>query len=318
MRVLVTGVGGPAGRNVVSHSPSSWEIIVCDADSRSESRISTVTRNISKFYTVPYAKEEKRFIEAVSKIVSDEKIDFIIPTVDEELVVFSKNPNALGTRVIISPYETISVCDDKYLFYDKFNHLGFAPKYVVTDDREDLIACFGKNKILMKPRVGRGSRGIRNFENASGVPDKLINKENVFCEYLPGYEYTADVLCDFSGSPLVIIPRKRLEVHRGVCVKGKMEKNQEIIGNIERMCEVLKFIGPINIQFKLDSNGKPKLVEANPRFSGGLPITIKAGINTLSLLDDVIQGRKIEARNLEWEEIESTQDIEKPGEREER
>ncbi len=318
MRVLVTGVGGPAGRNVVSHSPRSWEIIACEADPRVESKLKSLGLAVSGFHVVPYAREEKRFIEAVNKIVSREKIDFIIPTVDDELVVFSKNSDAFEARVIISPYETISTCDDKYLFYDKFNHLGFAPEYLVTDDREDLIACFGKNKILMKPRVGRGSRGIRNFENASEVPDELINKGNVFCEYLPGYEYTADVLCDFSGSPLVIIPRKRLEVHRGICVKGKMEKNQEIIENIERMCEVLKFIGPINIQFKLDSNGKPKLVEANPRFSGGLPITIKSGINTISLLDDVIHGRKIEAKSLEWEEIESTQDTERLGKRENR
>ncbi|MCK4496627.1 MAG: ATP-grasp domain-containing protein, partial [Candidatus Aenigmarchaeota archaeon] len=139
----------------------------------------------------------------------------------------------------------------------------------------------------------------------------VINKNNVFCEHLPGYEYTSDVLCDLDGKPLVIMPRKRLEVYKGVCVRGKMEKNEKIIKNIEKMCEVLKFIGPINIQFKIDSNGNPKLVEANPRFSGGLPISIGAGVNTLNLLYDLLRGKKIDKEKLVWQEIECSQKIER-------
>jgi carbamoyl-phosphate synthase large subunit len=311
MKVLVTGVGGPAGRNVVNHSPERWEIVACDADPRAENRFASLDRTVSKFYMVPYAREEKKFIDAVKDIVSREKIDLIIPTVDEELVTFSNNNIPIAANVMISPYETVETCNDKYLFYERFREHGFSPMYVVTDSRDDLKE-FGKDRILMKPRIGRGSRGIRSFENVDEIPDELINRDNVFCEYLPGYEYTADVLCDLNGNPIVIIPRKRLEVHDGVCVKGKMERNQEIIGNIEKMCMVLKFIGPINIQFKLDSNGKPKLVEANPRFSGGLPITIKAGVNTLELLNDLLEGRKITKEKLKWKEIEAVQEIERP------
>lgn len=318
VKVLVTGVGGPAGRNVVSHSPETWEIVACDADSRAETRLASLGRTISRFYTVPYAREEKRFIKAVKDIVSREKIDLIIPTVDEELVTFSKNTVPLaGVNVMNSPRETVEACNDKYLFYERFRDHGFAPRYVVTNKRDDLKE-FAKEKILMKPRIGRGSRGIRKFENADEIPDELINRNNVFCEYLPGYEYTADVLCDLDGNPVVIMPRKRLEVHNGVCVKGKMERNHKIIRNIEKMCRVLKFIGPINIQFKLDSGGKPKLVEANPRFSGGLPITIKAGVNTLELLNDLLEGRTISREKLEWKEIEAAQEIERPVRREER
>lgn len=307
MKVLVTGAGGPAGMNVVNHSPGSIKIVVCDADPKAREKLKSIGKSGLKFYQVPFARD-KGFLEAVNKIISSEGIELIIPTVDEELLVFSKNQKKVNTRVMVSPPETIDVCNDKYLFYERFKELGMSPKYVVTDNRKDL-EVFGKERIFMKPRVGRGSRGTRTFENAKDVPDRLINNRNIFCEYLPGYEYTSDVLCDFEGKPLVIMPRKRLEIHRGICVKGSMEKNEKIIKNIEKICEVLKFIGPINIQFKIDADGNPKLVESNPRFSGGLPISIRAGVNTPELLYDMIKGKQISKKRLEWKEIECSQEI---------
>lgn len=310
IRVLVTGVGGPAGTNVVNHSPSDIEIVTCDAESGAKKKLDAIGKSGLKFYQVPYARDEKSFIEAINDILSKERIDLIIPTVDEELLVFSRNRERFNVDVVVSPFETVNVCNDKYLFYKRFREYGFSPRYVVTDSREDL-KIFSKGKIFMKPRIGRGSRGTRTFKSVDDIPDDVINKNNVFCEHLPGYEYTSDVLCDLDGKPLVIMPRKRLEVYKGVCVRGKMEKNEKIIKNIEKMCEVLKFIGPINIQFKIDSNRNPKLVEANPRFSGGLPISIGAGVNTLNLLYDLLRGKKIDKEKLVWQEIECSQKIER-------
>jgi carbamoyl-phosphate synthase large subunit len=309
MKALVTGVGGPAGMNVVSHSPENLEMVACDADPGARRKLESLGKPGIRFYKVPYASDGM-FIGAIKEIVSKEGIDLIIPTVDEELVVFSGSRENLDTRIIVSPFETVNICNDKYLLYERFREHGFSPRYVVTDRREDL-GVLGRERIFMKPRIGRGSRGTRLFENSDEIPGSLINSSNVFCEYLPGYEYTVDVLCDLGGKPVVIMPRKRIEVFRGVCVRGKMERNGRIIRNVEKMCGVLKFIGPINIQFKLDSGGEPRLVEANPRFSGGLPISIKAGVNTLELLYDLLQGMEIDRKRLAWQEIESTQRIER-------
>jgi carbamoyl-phosphate synthase large subunit len=310
MRVLVTGVGGPAGTNVVNHSPERIEMVACDADPNAKKRLLSSGKPGLRFYQVPPARKEKEFVDAVRGIVSRESIDAIIPTVDEELMVFSRNREGFGTRIVVSPFETINTCNDKYLFYERFREYGFSPRYVVTGSRKELESL-GSGKILMKPRIGRGSRGIRIFGRIEDVPDEDISKNNVFCEYLPGYEYTSDVLCDLEGNPLVIIPRKRLEVKRGVCVRGRLERNERIIGNIRKMCEVLKFTGPINIQFKLDSGGEPRLVEANPRFSGGLPITIQSGVNTLEILYDLLESRKISSSRLVWQETEGSQEIQR-------
>jgi carbamoyl-phosphate synthase large subunit len=73
------------------------------------------------------------------------------------------------------------------------------------------------------------------------------------------------------------------------------------------ICNTLKFIGPINIQFKLDSQGIPKLVEINPRLSGGFPLTVASGVNSLEILYKLIKGEQINPKELEWNETESRQ-----------
>jgi len=184
MKVLVTGAGGPAGMNVVNHSPSTIKLVVCDADPKARERLKSIGKDKLRFYQVPFARD-RGFLGAVNKIISSEGIELIIPTVDEELLVFSKNQKKVNARVVVSPPETIDVCNDKYLFYERFKELGISPKYVVTDNRKDL-EFFGNERIFMKPRVGRGSRGTRTFENSKEVPDRLINNLNIFCECLPG------------------------------------------------------------------------------------------------------------------------------------
>ncbi|MCK4496837.1 MAG: hypothetical protein KAU24_01480, partial [Candidatus Aenigmarchaeota archaeon] len=173
MRVLVTGVGGPAGTNVVNHSPSDIEIVTCDAESGAKKKLDAIGKSGLKFYQVPYARDEKRFMEAINDILSKERIDLIIPTVDEELLVFSRNRERFDVDVVVSPFETVNVCNDKYLFYERFREYGFSPRYVVTDSREDL-KIFSKGKIFMKPRIGRGSRGTRTFKSVDDIPGDVI------------------------------------------------------------------------------------------------------------------------------------------------
>ena len=118
-------------------------------------------------------------------------------------------------------------------------------------------------------------------------------KENVFCEFLPGTEYTVDCLFDMEGEPVVIVPRKRLEVFNGKSSLGETQRNPILEDNVKKLSALFKFIGHVNIQFKPDQDGTFKLVEINPRFSGGLPITAEAGANTPELLFKLLSGEKV-------------------------
>ena len=307
MKVLVTGVGGPAGMNTVFFYPEKDMLISCDADEKAEKKLEILELNV-KFYKVPYARDPS-FLERINELIEKDGIDYIIPTVDEELVTFSQNKHSIKAEVIISPEKTIKICNDKFLLYEELKDLGVCPRFVIAKDQDELSVFEGA--VIVKPRVGRGGRGIITFESYKDIPESVINPSNVFCEYLPGKEYTVDVLCDFDGNPLVIVPRIRLKILSGVSIIGKTERNKDVIKRVKEICNVIKFKGPVNIQFKLDHAGEPKLVEINPRFSGGLPITVASGVNPVELLYKLLKNIKIKPEELVWKEVTAVNEIAK-------
>jgi len=310
MKFLVTGAGGPAGTNIINYFPKTENVIACDADPKARKRLALIGRSKIKFYRVPLARDES-FQSELTKIVDSEKPDYIIPTVDEELAVLSESNAAYMKIVVISPPKTIKTCLDKKNLYDFFDGEPFCPLFVSAYDRSQLEEKFEDRPIFMKPRVGRGSRGTQFFDNVEAVPDKMISTDNVFCEFLPGQEYTADVMCDMKGKPLVIVPRKRLDTEQGISILGETEKRADLIEIIKEICGGLVFRGAANMQFKLDCGGKPKLVEVNPRFSGGLPITAAAGINLVEIMVEILHGRKIGKNKLLWSEVKAKNRIAK-------
>ena len=54
----------------------------------------------------------------------------------------------------------------------------------------------------------------------------------------------------------------------------------------------LPFRGPINIQCRVHK-GRPTVFEINPRFSGGIPLTIEAGADFPAMLLQLHAGRPV-------------------------
>src|SRR5439155_19577104 len=115
------------------------------------------------------------------------------------------------------------------------------------------------------------------------VPDAIVQ------DYLPGTEFTVDVLCDFGGRVLSLVPRERLVIRAGVSDKGVTRRNEQVMKFAKEVAEKLKIIGPANIQCKWDGRGV-SLIEVNPRFSGGIPLTIAAGADFPALLVQLKAG----------------------------
>jgi len=289
MRILVTGLGGMAGGNVVKLMPKGSVVATTDANPSARNELARLGIAGVKFFTVPHADKRDAFKMAVNQIVIRYNIDLIIPTVDEELMALSYRPEHVNARIIVSPYETIRSCYDKARLYAATKQENFCPKFVVAKNRQDL-AVFGNLPLFMKPRIGRGSRGVKRFENYMEVPKEDIIEKNVFCEFLPGQEYTVDCLFDLHGKAVVLVPRKRLKIHHGKSALGETIRHAEIEEKVKKLSSIFMFIGPANIQFKADTQGRMKLVEINPRFSGGLPITADAGANTPEMLYSILQG----------------------------
>ena len=119
---------------------------------------------------------------------------------------------------------------------------------------------------------------------------------NILCivqEYSDGVEYTCDVFVDFAMKVRTVVPRKRIEIRAGEVSKGQIVKHDEIMSQGRKLVETLG-AGPgvITIQLIEDLNGNIKIIEINPRFGGGAPLSIKAGANFPKWILQQVIGRE--------------------------
>jgi carbamoyl-phosphate synthase large subunit len=117
----------------------------------------------------------------------------------------------------------------------------------------------------------------------------------LYQEFLPGTEYTVDVLSDLDGNAIVAVPRIRLETRGGISSKGRVVRNRELQEECMRISESIGILGPCCIQMKESKHGRLKLVEVNPRLGGGTIFSTLAGANFPKMIVELAEGKKISA-----------------------
>ncbi len=145
--------------------------------------------------------------------------------------------------------------------------------------------------LFIKPRVGRGGVGahlVRNRRERDFFIDYVGNP--VVQEFLEGPEYTIDMFCDWNGVPLSIVPRERVVVRAGVSDRGRTVRSAQLERLSMSVAEAIPFAGPVNVQCRM--RGDTAVVfEINPRFSGGIPLTIAAGADFPAMLVQLALGK---------------------------
>ncbi len=234
-----------------------------------------------KFITKPVT--DPSYINQLLRIVRDNRVKLLVPTVDLDLKVLSKNKarfEKLGCRVLVSNPIVIDICQDKrktYRFLAKNcfdTPITMSPKQALSP-RGLRFPCF------LKPWDGYASRGNAVAHNrkelefySKRVPNCIVQ------EFVRGTEYTCDVYVDFNMKVRCVVPRKRIEVRAGEVRKGQIIKDRHIMNKVAHVVEKLG-AGPgvITLQLFRNHDNKIKIIEINPRFGGGAPLSVKAGAN---------------------------------------
>ena len=246
-----------------------------------------------KHHIVPLTTDPY-YIPIIESICEVEDVSLIVPTIDDELPTFGRSKSRfqqLGVSVAVSKEETSDICNDKYETYLFCRKHGIdTPE---TRLAEEVNFTKLKYPIFVKPRVGRGSVNVFVVQNEmqlrlflNYVPNAIVQ------DYLDGTEFTVDVLSDFSGRVISIVPRERLVIRAGVSDKGVTRKNTPVLEFAKDVAERLDIIGPANIQCKWDGR-RVSLIEVNPRFSGGIPLTIASGADFAAWLVQMVAGTEV-------------------------
>lgn len=216
-------------------------------------------------------------------------ITLVIPTIDTELSILAdlKAPFAEhGITIVVS--ET-SLCDTFYLkssTFTFFDSHGFKTPRIITDLEKSNYPLFAK---LDNSSCSIGSGRVASYPEASTLLKE--NKNYIFQELAEGEEYTVDFYLSRDQIPLMIIPRKRLEVRAGEVSKSQTDKDISIIEEVKRLAPHLNGgWGPITLQLFKSKKGALSLIEINPRLGGGYPLSYHAGMNIFELLLRELRG----------------------------
>jgi carbamoyl-phosphate synthase large subunit len=277
-RVAVSGAGGPAGMAVIrSLLGAGHDVVALDADP------------IAAGFQLPGVRssvvprfDDETFAEALTSIVEVTGVQALICTVAEEYAPFTAIASTLsdlGCKTWIPELEAVERCLDKAAFAFAMEEYGIAHPPTATTPRASRRL---PGPWIVKPRRGRGSRGFAFVDNRRTLRRIMRHDKELLAQSrLTGEEFTADVLVDRNGQVVTCVPRWRLETRGGISVKGLTFDSSEVTRLCAEVVAATGITGPVNIQGMVDPSGAVAIIELNPRFSGGLPLTLAAGADVV-------------------------------------
>jgi carbamoyl-phosphate synthase large subunit len=292
-RVLVTGAGGPAGVAVIRSllARPDADVFAADMDGWA-----------SGLYLVPADRRRiiepglaPGFVDGIARLCRDDAIDVVISTVDVELLPLAARRGELGDAVLAAASEaTLAVTLDKWRLAERC-----APLLRVPETRlllADGVAAEWTFPVIVKPRRGAGSRGVKLVPDREALAALELDEAQIIQEFLPGDEFSVDVIADSTGSVIAAVPRTRTRVDSGVAIAGRTVHDEALESTAAAVARAIGLTGVANVQLRHDSDGNPALLEVNPRFPGALPLTIAAGVDIPSLVLDLALGIPLPSR----------------------
>jgi carbamoyl-phosphate synthase large subunit len=302
MNILLTSVGRrvellKAFRESMRRSKITGKIITTDLKCNAPASFLADTAEL-----VPRI-DDPSYIDRLLDICDRHQINLLIPLIDTELDLLSLHEQRFrdrGVTVLISSAAVNDICHSKKKTGLFFQTIGVrTPRIYQLSEIKDRDF-----PLIIKPNKGSASIGVYQIKNrtelnffANYVEDSIIQ------ELISGEEYTIDVLVNFQGKAISIVPRSRLETRAGETSKGTTVKNPALIAMAKYVVESLPgAIGCVTVQCFLQPDGEIILIEINPRFGGGYPLSYRAGADFPLWLFQLYAGKNPQMAIDEWED----------------
>ncbi|MBF0216901.1 MAG: ATP-grasp domain-containing protein [Candidatus Omnitrophica bacterium] len=243
-------------------------------------------------FVVP-ASTSPGFLRAIMDICEKKKIGLLVPARDGELMLFAENKALFqkrGVLVAVSDKEVIEKSGDKYAFHAFLSGIGLkTPRTGLLSDRARADIGF---PMMLKPRYGSGSRGVRMLMGPADLSRVSTDPGGwILQEYIAGREFTVDVFSDIGRNVISVIPRERIEVVSGESYKARTVKSDDISSAAIRLVKKIRSFGQVTIQCIRNDSGV-YFIDMNPRPGGGSALSIKAGGDYPRFLIEQASGKR--------------------------
>jgi predicted ATP-grasp superfamily ATP-dependent carboligase len=221
--------------------------------------------------------------------------DVLLPMEEETLLLLARNRERLEplVRLPVAGAACLTAVRDKLKAIRRAEALGIpVPMTFEVKSVEEGAALSGKlpYPVVVKPRIGSGSAGVRYVEDACALARALREAFGrgdapLIQERLPraGPGLGASFLLDPGGGLRAAFVHRRLReypVEGGPSTLRESFVHDRVRDDGLRLLRDFGFTGPAMVEFKIDArDGRAKLLEVNPRFWGSLALAVDSGVN---------------------------------------
>ncbi len=229
---------------------------------------------------------EPGYLEWLLEIIKKHKIELIFPGIEADMYKWVDHVSEIegcGAKALLNRIELISLCKDKWVFYESLRDLdsSYAIKSTLTADFDTLVDEFHL-PFMLKPRRGFGSKGIvRVYDRDTFLKHSHEIGPVLMAQELVGNdneEYTTSAFCDGRGGFYCSMTLRRKLSKDGFTEKAEVVELDGIKEALIELCKLYRPVGPTNFQFR-KHNGDLKLLEINPRISSATSIRTAFGYN---------------------------------------
>lgn len=264
------------------------------------SNLAPAVYDADAFYLVPRITAPE-YLDVILDICQKEQITGVFSLIDPELSLLAKEREkfrAVGTTPIISDYDLVETCFDKYRMYRLLQKMQI-PTGKCYVDKEEFYRAVEKGEIsypvFVKPVKGSASLHINQVGSSKELEVLFeLYDDLMIQEYMNGQEYGADVYIDMiSGKCTSVFVKKKIKMRAGETDKSVSYKDEKLFEMIRNFVETCGFRGMIDIDiFEID--GVYYISEVNPRFGGGYPHAYACGVNMPAAVIRNLNGQENE------------------------
>lgn len=256
-----------------------------------------------KVYQIPYpAAGTEALLGRLEYIHEIEKLDVIIPNFDAELhnfIKLSPKLKEMGIHTFLPTLEQFEARDKINLFEFGKKHGLLVPKDKVIYDVSELNPV---SKEFSYPMVVKGKYYEATVAYTLEQAQKAFHKLNakwglpiIIQEFINGTEVNIAALGDGNGQTVSAIPMRKLFItDKGKAWAGITLEDKSLIELAEKFIRATKWKGGFELEIMRTSDGKPYIMEVNPRFPAWIYLTTGAGQNQPAALVKMAMGQKIE------------------------
>jgi len=328
VRVLMTCVGGQLSPWLLQALKrcERLRIDTVGTDGRADALGRTYA---DSFHQVPFG-DDPSYIDRMLELCVREKIDVLFPTSDEEalaLAVHQQRFAAENVKVSCPPEDMAALMRNKADMYDHLAGKGLSlPEYRRVRNIAELrraAAEFGYpgRDFVVKPTVGRGGRGVwvisarvptmaeRNkglaidaldLDDYLGAAQDDRFDELLVMPMLAGDMFDVDVLADAQGNPFYLVPRHRYHVRTTPFRGCWIDRHPEVLELAAKTQGMLRLPNLFDYDIIQDGDGRPWLLEVNPRMSASVAVSVLHGVNLLEFTVLMLLGEKVPEVAIPW------------------